>query len=79
MNLFRKFLLNFHLPGEENDDGLPYYLKQFEAIYRSGLMVLNVNAAHLRNYQITANLYHQLREFPQEILPLMDRVAFEVL
>lgn len=44
---------------------------------RIGGSVLNLDCSHLLSFHSTRTLYKQLELFPQEIIPIMDKVVNE--
>lgn len=52
------------------------YLKQMR---ETGESVLNVDAVNLLAYPPTKRLYHQLMNYPQEMVPIMDQVLKDVM
>jgi DNA replication licensing factor MCM4 len=52
------------------------YLKQLR---ETGESVLNVDAINLVAYPPTKRLYHQLINYPQEMVPIMDQVLKDVM
>lgn len=52
------------------------YLKQMR---ETGESVLNVDAINLIAYPPTKRLYHQLVNYPQEMVPIMDQVLKDVM
>lgn len=80
-NAFREFLMNFKLkyrkimdgnPPESSDDEL-YYVKQLNNILELGVTNLNLDAHNLLAYPGSKKLYHQLINYPQEVIPIMDQ------
>lgn len=79
MSDFYKFLTSFSLddlPEALRDsnhmaDG-PYYTKLMEELSQTQQLNLNLDCSHLLAFPETQSLYHQLKRYPQEIIPLMD-------
>lgn len=80
-NSFRDFILNFkykYRKTYENaeidvtDEEL-YYVNQLNTIKDLGATTLNLDAKNLQAYRPTRKLYHQLLNYPQEIVPIMDQ------
>lgn len=88
MSSFRDFLQNFKskyrmvydqepvLTGEGED---LVYVEMLQQMRLLGLSNLNLDAVNLLAYPGTRKLYHQLINYPQEIIPLMDQALKECL
>ncbi|RWS29004.1 DNA replication licensing factor mcm4-like protein, partial [Leptotrombidium deliense] len=61
------------LPAEQQK---PLYLQKLEEIYTLEDPFLNVNCSHI--YQFDKELYHQLINYPQEVIPTFDMAAHEL-
>lgn len=81
MNEFRDFLENFSEEHMLEHQGIPtmddgetklYYPKLIEEMKETQQVNLNLDCQHLVAYSGTQSLYHQLKRYPQEIIPLMD-------
>ena len=46
-------------------------------MHRTGDMLLNLNCSHLKSFPGTRAFYQQLKQYPQELIPIMDRVVHE--
>ena len=81
-NVFGHFLSEFRLPRVggrlAGEDNLAFYQQAIEIMHRTGEMILNLNCAHLFSFPPTRTLYFDLRKYPQEVIPIMDRVVQEV-
>ncbi|KAI5962244.1 mcm4 [Candida pseudojiufengensis] len=86
-NIFRDFLLSFkyrfrkemdNQEVEPNDHSL-YYVEKLNLMRELGLNNLNLDAKNLLSYPSTRKLYHQLINYPQEIIPIMDHTIKECL
>eukprot|EP00605_Chrysophyceae_sp_TOSAG23-4_P001780 GSChrysophyteH1.ASY1.ANO1.1969.1 assembled CDS len=67
---FERFIEEFTI----NNEFEPHYMRQLEILHRLDRHVLNLSCKHLRSYPPAAELYAQLVDFPQEIIPIMDLV-----
>lgn len=66
-----------NLPTHKADEVLyERYLKQLR---ETGQTNLNLDAVNLLSYPPTKKLYHQLINYPQEVIPIMDQVLRDVL
>ncbi|KAJ1653448.1 MCM DNA helicase complex subunit [Dispira simplex] len=84
MGLFRDFLLEFRLKyklgREEGERALepefhdPYYPRVLQQMRDAENFNLNLDCSNLLAYPRCVKLYHQLVQYPQEIIPLMDHV-----
>ncbi|KAI0223806.1 MCM DNA helicase complex subunit [Massospora cicadina] len=81
MNDFQDFLNCFsesHLleyqgiPTMDDGEEKLYYPKLIEEMKETQQVNLNLDCLHLLAYPGTNALYHQLKRYPQEIIPLMD-------
>lgn len=80
---FKQFLQTFvndTLETDERMDGVdmeqPLYLQKLEEVYTLEEPFLNVNCAHVA--QFDADLYRQLKCYPQEVIPTFDMAANEM-
>ncbi|QRG36936.1 hypothetical protein FDK38_001297 [Candidozyma auris] len=86
-NAFRDFLMSFkmkerkHMDGEdvEPEDSELYYVQQLNNMRDLGTTNLNLDAANLLAYKQTRRLYHQLINYPQEVIPIMDQTVKDCL
>ncbi|KAJ1406232.1 hypothetical protein B484DRAFT_211123 [Ochromonadaceae sp. CCMP2298] len=76
MNKFRNFLQVF-TPAGETVQGGSYYQGLLAYMHRTGDMRLNLDCTHLKTFPSTRSFYQQLRQYPQELIPIMDRVVHE--
>ncbi|KAK7498073.1 hypothetical protein BaRGS_00010661 [Batillaria attramentaria] len=74
---FVRFVSRFidqSIDEDEQFDGMdirePYYLQRLDEINAVGEPFLNVNCKHLKEFD--ANLYRQLINYPQEVIPTFD-------
>ncbi|KAJ1926422.1 MCM DNA helicase complex subunit [Tieghemiomyces parasiticus] len=84
MALFHNFLLEYklkyQLSPEESHRALepnfqdPYYPRILQQMRDAESYNLNLNCHNLLAYPRCVKLYHQLVQYPQEIIPLMDHV-----
>lgn len=81
-NSFRDFILNFKYKYRKQHDNVDtidekdeelYYVNQLNTIRDLGSSTLNLDAQNLLAYRPTRKLYHQLLNYPQEIVPIMDQ------
>lgn len=77
MNCFRNFLLFYKPYGYVLEDDESYYEKQIRQLFMTGKWVLNIDTKGLKAFAPTKTLYFQLKQYPQEIIPIMDRVINE--
>jgi DNA replication licensing factor MCM4 len=80
---FTRFIerfVNHDVDVDEKFDGMnteqPFYLQKLEEISITGEPFLNVNCAHLK--QFDADLYRQLYCYPQEVIPTFDMAVNEM-
>ncbi|KAI5954479.1 mcm4 [Candida jiufengensis] len=86
-NIFRDFLLSFKYRFRkemdnqeiEPEDHSLYYVEKLNLLRELGLNNLNLDAKNLLSYPPTRKLYHQLINYPQEIIPIMDHTIKECL
>ncbi|KAK6463972.1 MCM2/3/5 family-domain-containing protein [Scheffersomyces coipomensis] len=86
-NAFRDFLLSFKykyrkLMDEREidpEDNELYYVYQLNNLRDLGLTNLNLDARNLLAYTPTRKLYHQLINYPQEVIPIMDQTIKDCL
>ena len=86
-NLFREFLLTYKYKYRKEMDGKDiepedhefYYQAKLRTIRDLGLTNLNLDAKNLLSYPPTRKLYHQLINYPQEIIPIMDHTIKDCL
>lgn len=69
---FRRFLCEY----AEEEDGEPFYIQRLEEITMTEEPYLNVSCAHVQ--QFCAELYRQLIQYPQEVIPTFDIAVNEV-
>lgn len=85
--IFREFLLSFKYRYRkeadqqevEPEDHELYYVSKLNTIRELGLNNLNLDAKNLLCYPHTRKLYHQLINYPQEIIPIMDHTIKDCL
>ncbi|KJE96480.1 minichromosome maintenance complex component 4 [Capsaspora owczarzaki ATCC 30864] len=70
METFRAFLNDFVVPDQT---GQPFYLHVLDQMAVSEARYLNLDASHLREYDLT--LYTNMCSFPQEVVPMFDYVV----
>lgn len=80
---FRRFILKFVEKNVDEDEAFegmdinqPYYLQRLEEINAIGEPFLNINCEHLREFD--ADLYRQLINYPQEVIPTFDMAVNEM-
>lgn len=80
---FRRFILKFvdkNVAEDEAFEGMdinqPYYMQRLEEINVIGEPFLNINCEHLREFD--ADLYRQLINYPQEVIPTFDMAVNEM-
>lgn len=80
---FKRFLLRFVTSEEREDEdcpgvdlAAPLYMQRLEEVSVIGEPFLNVNLEHLRLFD--ADLYRQLVNYPQEVIPTLDMAANEL-
>ncbi|KAK6203200.1 putative pre-replication complex helicase subunit [Scheffersomyces amazonensis] len=86
-NAFRDFLLSFKykyrklMEDKEVDpeDNELHYVYQLNNLKDLGLTNLNIDAKNLLAYPPTRKLYHQLINYPQEVIPIMDQTIKDCL
>lgn len=86
-NAFRDFLMGFKAKYRRAHDGEPvrpedlelYYVAQLRAMRDLGTTALSLDAANLLAFQGTHKLYHQLVNYPQEVVPIMDQTVKDCL
>lgn len=86
-NAFRDFLMLFKMKYRRTHDGTPvepedlelYYVGRLHAMRDLGTTSLDLDAANLAAYPPTAKLYHQLANYPQEVIPIMDQTVKDCL
>lgn len=83
-NNFRNFLMSFkykyrktldertELIDDTTDEEL-YYIKQLNEMRELGTSNLNLDARNLLAFKQTEELYHQLLNYPQEVISIMDQ------
>jgi DNA replication licensing factor MCM4 len=74
VNSFRDFLMNFR-SASQSEDEQPYYILKFDQIRLSDIYIFELDAKHLLTHINT--LYHQVKVYPQELLPIIDAVVNE--
>lgn len=80
-NAFRDFIMLFKYKyrklmdgGDiEPEDNKLYYVEQLNHMRELGVKGLNLDAKNLLSYPPTKKLYHQLLNYPQEVIPIMDQ------
>lgn len=65
-------------PDPENDDKL-YYVDMLNMMKETGVTNLNLDTQNLLSYPATKKLYHQLINYPQEVIPIMDQTIKDCL
>ncbi|KAK6455484.1 DNA replication licensing factor, MCM4 component [Scheffersomyces xylosifermentans] len=86
-NAFRDFLLSFQYKARklmdgrdiEPEDSELYYVHQLNVMRDMGVTNLNLDAKNLLAYPPTTKLYHQLINYPQEVIPIMDHTVKDCL
>ncbi|RKP40286.1 MCM2/3/5 family-domain-containing protein [Dimargaris cristalligena] len=88
MSLFRDFLLEFKLKYKLTDRDShrslepeyqdPYYPRILQQMRDAESYNLNLDCTNLLAYPRSVKLYHQLVQYPQEIIPLMDHVLTQI-
>ncbi|KAJ2203459.1 MCM DNA helicase complex subunit, partial [Coemansia sp. RSA 353] len=86
MATFKDFLLHFtashRAPAEhsmtESELHEPVYPSLIRRMYETEIMQLNIDAQNLLAYAPAHNLYRQVANYPQEVLPIMDYVLAEM-
>jgi DNA replication licensing factor MCM4 len=74
-NVFLHFLENF---GKKHPtDLLSHYQKTMIDLQKKNQSILNINCSHFKQHPSTQHFYHQLVQFPQDIIPILDIVANE--
>lgn len=73
-NVFLHFLENY---GKKAGETFSYYQKVMLELIRTNAYILNINCSHFLKHTTTHNFYHQLLQFPQDIIPILDIVANE--
>ncbi|KFM57235.1 DNA replication licensing factor mcm4-A, partial [Stegodyphus mimosarum] len=80
---FRQFISEYVDMNIEVDEMMenidlerPYYTQKLEEIYTLEEPFLNVNCAHLNSFD--ADLYRQLVQYPQEVIPTLDMAVNEL-
>jgi DNA replication licensing factor MCM4 len=53
---------------------LGLYARALIGIRTTGMLNLEINCQHMGSHPTTRKLYHQLVQYPQEIVPIMDLV-----
>ena len=71
ISMFSHFIEHFTI----EDDAVPYYLTLIDEILQREEVTLNLDCGHLASYALARRLYNHLVEFPQEIIPIMDKVV----
>ncbi|ODV78214.1 MCM-domain-containing protein [Suhomyces tanzawaensis NRRL Y-17324] len=82
-NSFRDFLMSFkykyrkQLDGRDIDpeDNALYYVERLATLRALGVTNLNLDARNLLAYPPTKKLFHQLINYPQEVIPIMDQTV----
>ncbi|KAJ1980805.1 MCM DNA helicase complex subunit [Dimargaris verticillata] len=84
MTLFRDFLYEFRLKyklgptegdrAQQPEYQEPYYPRVLQQMRDAENFNLNLDCSNLMAYPRCVKLYHQLVQYPQEIIPLMDHV-----
>jgi DNA replication licensing factor MCM4 len=74
INIFKLFLQNYHyLPG----DTCSYYYRQLIHLHNTSQTILNLDMSHIRSFAASRVFYEHLATYPQEIIPILDRIATE--
>ncbi|XP_076061551.1 disc proliferation abnormal [Oratosquilla oratoria] len=80
---FKQFVLTYVDPNTEGDERVegmnvdePLYLQKLEEIHTLEEPFLNINCAHL--HQFDADVYRQLVCYPQEVIPTFDMAINEM-
>lgn len=93
MSSFKNFLLNFSKKYRLRADNVPEdeiramgdivnekeYVNLLKDLRRMGLQGLNLDVKNLLAYPATVKLYHQLENYPQEVIPIMDQGIKDIL
>lgn len=93
MAAFRDFLLGFQKKyrmwvdgATEEETSQPdsggnekQYMQQLKIIRELGVIALNLDLRDLKAYPTTIKLWHQLLQYPEEIIPLMDQTIKDVM
>jgi len=66
-----------NLPTAVNEQVL--YERYLRQLRETGQTNLNLDAVNLLTYPPTKKLYHQLVNYPQEVIPIMDQVLRDVM
>lgn len=93
MSAFKNFLYNFakkyrlwtegmteedtRLMGPEVEE--KEYITMLNNMRQLGVTSLNLDVKNLKAYPSTLKIWHQLQAYPQEIIPLMDQTAKDVM
>lgn len=77
---FLKTFVNADLDSDERMEGVdldqPIYMQKLEEVYTLEEPFLNVNCSHVALFD--ADLYRQLKCYPQEVIPTLDMAANEL-
>lgn len=80
---FKRFICKYvdtNVADDEQFEGMdisqPYYLQRLEEISLIGEPFLNINCEHLKEFD--ADLYRQLVNYPQEVIPTFDMAVNEM-
>lgn len=93
MSAFKNFLYNFATKYRLWADGASEdatrimgdtaeereYITMMNTMRQLGLTSLNLDAKNLKAYPSTLKLWHQLHDYPQEIIPLMDQAVKDIM
>jgi DNA replication licensing factor MCM4 len=72
VNVFSAFIDNY---GRSVSEPTPFYHKLLAGMRRKNELLLNINCSHLHEYPPTRSFYHQLIQYPQEIIIVLDQVV----
>ncbi|RDD47067.1 DNA replication licensing factor mcm4-A [Trichoplax sp. H2] len=72
---FEKFIRKF-VESDDNSSQAPFYMQLLEEINTLEEPFLNLNCNHL--YQFDADLYQQLINYPQEVIPTFDMAVNDI-
>lgn len=84
-NIFTHFLENYgkrpfattSSSSTSSSSSLSFYQKALLEMMKTKEFILNINCSHFRSHVSTHHFYHQIIQFPQEIIPILDIVANE--
>lgn len=55
------------------------YWEMLKMMYKIGTINLNLDMKDLKSYPPTRKLWHQMQDFPSEILPMFDQVIIQIM